>query len=165
MRPLLCLSALAAFAAAPPAKVPPEVLELIDQLSDDDTRKAAETKLAALGEDVVPALRRAAKSHADADVRLRAVLLAAAIEKTVYAEKRRFTGHTDGVHTFALSPDGKRMVSSAWAGFTDKAVRVWDVEAGKELFQLEGHVSLALAFAFSPDGKRILSGGFDHKVM
>src|SRR5262249_61868512 len=65
----------ALFAAAPPAKVPDQWVKLIDQLGDDDTREAAAKKLTALGEDVLPALRRAAKEHDDPDVRLRAVVL------------------------------------------------------------------------------------------
>jgi hypothetical protein len=45
-----------AHAAAPPAKVPAEWHKLIEQLADDDAgvRKAAEKKLAALGEDALP---------------------------------------------------------------------------------------------------------------
>src|SRR5262245_51736280 len=68
--PLTCLAlslllVLSAFAAAPPAKVPAEWLKWIDQLGDDDekTRKAAEKELATLGEDVLPALRRARRDH------------------------------------------------------------------------------------------------------
>src|SRR4051794_30635742 len=81
---LSSLLVLSAFAAAPPAKVPAEWLKFIDQLGDDDekTRQAAEKELASLGEDVLPALRRAHRGHADPDVRLTAGLLVAAIEKT-----------------------------------------------------------------------------------
>src|SRR5262249_43197081 len=91
---LLCLSAAAAFAAAPPAKVPAAWLELIGRLGgDQDTRRSAGKKLIDLGEDVIGPLRRAAMTHADVDVRLRAGVLAAAIEKKLYGEVRRFTGH------------------------------------------------------------------------
>jgi hypothetical protein len=76
---LLAVMAFAPFAAAPPARVPAGWLNLIEQLGneDEDTRKAAEKKLADLGEDALPALRKAGKSHDDADVRLRASLAAA----------------------------------------------------------------------------------------
>jgi hypothetical protein len=67
MRPLLCLSlsclsTFVAFAAAPPARVPPEWLKLIDQLGDDDedVRRSAEKKLFTRGEDVHGVLRAAA---------------------------------------------------------------------------------------------------------
>src|SRR4051794_9486172 len=112
----LCLLALSAFAAAPPGKAPAEWLKLIDQLGDDEAgvRTEAEKKLLALGADAIPFLRRAGKTHADVDVRLRAVVVAAAIEKKLFGEVRRFSGHTDGVLAFAVSPDGKRVVSTAW---------------------------------------------------
>src|SRR3954465_6720819 len=100
MRPLLflslsCLSAFVALAAAPPARVPPEWLKLIDQLGDDDEdrQKEAEKKLDALGEDVIPVLRRAAKGHDDVDVRLRAAVVAAAIQKRLFGEIHVFEGH------------------------------------------------------------------------
>src|SRR5947209_2605903 len=78
-------------AAGPPAPVGPEVLRLIDQLGDDDlgVRAEASKKLEALGEGVVPALRAAAQTHADVDVRLRVTVLARAIEQKLYGEVRR----------------------------------------------------------------------------
>src|SRR3954462_12743040 len=148
MRSLSCLLlagllALGASAAAPPAKVPAEVLKLIDQLGDDDAdvRKEAETKLIAFGEGITPALRKVGKTHADVDVRLRAMVIVAAIEKNLYGEVRRFTGSGDGVIVFAISPDGKRVASGCWKNYTESVVRVWDVETGKELMQLKGHTS------------------------
>src|SRR3954453_17734105 len=93
---LSCLSAFALFAAAPPAKEPAEWHKLIEQLGDDDARAAAAKKLEAIGEDVLPALHRAAKGHDDVDVRLRAAVLIAAIEKKLYGEVRQFTGHAEG---------------------------------------------------------------------
>ena len=53
---------------------------------------------------------------------------------------------------FAVSPDGKRMLS--WGD--DRTVRLWDVETGKELRKLEGHTDKA-AGVFSPDGKQVLT--------
>src|SRR4051812_43418383 len=112
---LLALLTLAAPAAAPPAKVPREWSGLIDELGDDDedVRKAAAKKLARIGEDVLPVIRKAGRSHADPDVRLRAAALADAIERARAGEVRVFVGHTRGVSGFALSPDGKRMVSGS----------------------------------------------------
>jgi predicted Ser/Thr protein kinase len=46
----------------------------------------------------------------------------------------------------------------------DFAVRVWDLEAGKELRRLEGHEDVVMAMAFSPDGTRVLTGGRDSLV-
>src|SRR5262245_3948178 len=121
---LSCLSAFALFAAAPPAKVPAEWLKLIDQLGDDDTRATAEKKLEAIGEDALPALHRAGKSHDDVDVRLRATVIAAAIEKKLYGEIRQFKGHAEGIMAFAVSPDGTRLASASWDKGSETAARV-----------------------------------------
>src|SRR5262249_49033207 len=49
-------------------------------------------------------------------------------------------------------------------GSHDGTIRVWDLEAGKELKQLEGHQDTVYSLAVSPDGKSLLSGGEDHTV-
>src|SRR5262249_25240745 len=91
----LCLLLSAGFGAAPPAQVPADWLKLIDQLGEEDEqmRGAASKKLQALGEDVIGPLRVAAKSHDDVDVRLRAAVLADAIERKVYGVLRQLVGH------------------------------------------------------------------------
>jgi len=171
MRRLLLLSLLAclsagAFAAAPPAKAPAAWLKLIDQLGDQDdaVRESAEVKLRELGEDVLPALRRARRDHADADVRLRATVLAAAIEKSPSGPVRRFRTHEYGVVSFALSPDGKRLVTGTWKG-RDNVARVWDVETGKEVLQLKGHTDRLYCVDWSKDGKSILTGSIDQTLI
>src|SRR5262249_6569892 len=140
--------------------------KLVDQLGDDDeaVHKQAQKKLTDLGEDTIPALRRAAKSHDDADVRLRAAMLVAAIEKATYGEKRRFTGHTEGVVNFALSPDGTRFVSASLGRGTEHVARVWDLQTGKELFSLKGHEDSISGLSWSQDGERILTGSRDGSV-
>ncbi len=65
---------------------------------------------------------------------------------------RQFAGHEEPGPGFAVSPDGKRILS--WSD--DKTVRLWDVETGKEIRKLEGHGDKA-AGVFSPDGKQILT--------
>src|SRR4051812_39909795 len=45
------------------------------------------------------------------------------------------TGHTSLVNTVAFSPDGKILAS----GGGDNAVRLWDVETGREIKSLVGH--------------------------
>ena len=61
-----------------------------------------------------------------------------------------------GARSAAFSPDGKTLVSGS--GWTDKSIRVWDVETGallKTLTTLTGNV----AVTYSPDGKTLVSGG------
>src|SRR4051794_29598961 len=110
MRALLLVSlaiaaGVTAFAAAP--STAPAVQKLIDQLGDDDAdvRDAAARKLEGLGEDALATLRRAAKSHPDADVRLRARVVAAAIEKKLYGEVRQYKA-SGWVCRCAVTPDG-----------------------------------------------------------
>src|SRR5262249_54564253 len=128
---------------------------------DPDVRKEAGEKLEALGEDALPALRRAGKAHADVDVRLRADVVAAAIEKKAFGEVRRFTGHADGVTVMALSPDARRVATGAGPNWKDPVVRVWDVATGKQVGKLELRDVVIHALAWAPDGKRLISGSTD----
>ena len=43
-------------------------------------------------------------------------------------------GHTRGVSTVAISPDGKYIVS----GSDDKSIKVWELSSGREIRTLEG---------------------------
>jgi WD40 repeat protein len=63
-------------------------------------------------------------------------------------------------NAIAFSRDGRyAAIASA-----DKTVRIWDVDAGRELRRCVGHTASVWAVAFSPDGTRILSGGKDNSV-
>lgn len=71
------------------------------------------------------------------------------------ARELRKMEHKSGATDVALSPDGKQALS---AGYEDKAVRLWNLEDGRELFAFSGHVGRVLSVAFAPDGTRALSG-------
>jgi hypothetical protein len=60
----------------------------------------------------------------------------------------------------AFSPDGSRALFAS----ADKSVRLWNVEAGRDIRRFVGHIASVWAVAFSPDGKRALSGGADRTV-
>jgi WD40 repeat protein len=54
----------------------------------------------------------------------------------------------------SLSPDGKRALTSGG----DRTMRLWDLDAGKELRVYAGHPNTVWDVVFSPDGKKALSG-------
>src|SRR4051812_4592618 len=91
----LVAAAAAASAAAPPARWPAEWSAWIAQLGSEDerTREDAAKRRGALEEDALPLLRRARRSHDDPDVRLRAILLIAAVERLAKREVRSYSGH------------------------------------------------------------------------
>lgn len=57
----------------------------------------------------------------------------------------------------AFTPDGSRALFAS----ADKSVRLWNVEAGRDLRRFVGHTASVWAVAFSSDGKLALSGGAD----
>ena len=63
------------------------------------------------------------------------------------------------VGRLVFSPDGKRLVTAG----SDKVVRVWDAEAGKELAALHCPDQVNIV-AFSPDGKSLAGGSHDGSV-
>lgn len=148
-------------AVAPPPAEPREVEKWIADLGSDDfaVRKEAMRKLEEVGETAVSALRRVTNKDIDPDVRLRAAVVVAAIERRLYGVMRRYAGPAEGVLAFALSPDARRMATTS--GFT---IHVWDVETGKELFRMKGHTGQVYCVDWSRDGKRILSGALDGSV-
>jgi WD40 repeat protein len=64
----------------------------------------------------------------------------------------------------AFSPDGTRLASGAGdelnplLGGKPGEVKVWDVQTGQEVLDLQGHTARVNSVAFSPDGKRLASG-------
>ncbi|MCA9105385.1 MAG: hypothetical protein KDA83_08170 [Planctomycetales bacterium] len=66
-------------------------------------------------------------------------------------------GHGGSVYSLALSDDANRLVSCG----VDQQVRVFDVAAGRQLFQLSGHQGPVLAVALSADGTLAVSSGAD----
>ena len=58
-------------------------------------------------------------------------------------------GHTNQIHDLAFAPDGKTLASTGWFG--DSAVRLWDVETGKDRAVLKPGGTESQV-EFSPDG-------------
>lgn len=72
-------------------------------------------------------------------------------------ELRRFKGHTHGIRSLALSPDGRHLLTGSF----DWSIRLWDVESGKEVRRFDGHTHWVAGVAFSRDGRHAVSASFD----
>jgi WD40 repeat protein len=69
-------------------------------------------------------------------------------------------GPTSTVIGVAGSPDGKRIVTSAYDG----SLRIWDASPGRELTTIQAHAGIIWNVAFSPDGARLASASVDGSV-
>ena len=75
---------------------------------------------------------------------------------------RTLDGHTSGVNSVAITPDGTKIVS----GSSDHTIKVWDIAStgGRLLNTLEGHSSSVSSVAITPDGPKIVSGSWDKTI-
>lgn len=71
--------------------------------------------------------------------------------------------NTSMIHAVTVSPDGKIFASSS-----DKTIKLWELENGKQLRQLGGwfssHSGIVDTLAFSYDGEIIASGSWDETI-
>jgi len=63
------------------------------------------------------------------------------------------SGHTSGVDTVALSPDGRLVASGA----RDNTIKIWDATRGRLLRTLPGHEAQVSSVVFSADGATLAS--------
>ena len=82
-------------------------------------------------------------------------------------------GHESGVGSLALMPDGKHLISgSCWRSLTgpmdgaspEHCIRIWNIEARKQVARLDGHAALVTDLAISPDGKTLVSTSLDKVI-
>ncbi|MCA9054362.1 MAG: WD40 repeat domain-containing protein, partial [Planctomycetaceae bacterium] len=88
-------------------------------------------------------------------------------------ETRRFVGHDEPVRCLAVSNDGRRLLSGCGRPeivngkpikVTDRSIRLWDLETGKQLLKIDGHSDTVESVSFSPDGKAAVSGSVDGTI-
>jgi WD40 repeat protein len=96
-------------------------------------------------------------------------------------EVRQFVGHVGPINCFAVSLDGRRLVTGGGMAafennqpvmkegkpvFKDATARVWDVATGKELQKYEGHDYPIYGAAIASNGRRVVTvsrgPGLDH---
>jgi WD40 repeat protein len=66
-------------------------------------------------------------------------------------------GHLESVNSVAVTANGRIAISCS----NDKTLRLWDLEAGKEIRRLEGHKRGITAIMVMPNGRRALSDSYD----
>jgi CHAT domain-containing protein/Tfp pilus assembly protein PilF len=77
---------------------------------------------------------------------------------------------TAPVLSVAFSSNGRLLASCSGGellvsgSYSESIIRLWDVEAGKELHRLTGHTRCVNSMAFSPDGKFLASGTDDKTI-
>ena len=65
------------------------------------------------------------------------------------------------VYALVFSPDSQYVIS----GGSDRMIRCWDVNSGRETGQLDGHSDSVRGLAISKDGKKLASCGDDKIVV
>jgi WD40 repeat protein len=139
-----------------------EIQEWIDQLGSPKyvERQAASARLAALGKPAWNALRKAAATSADLEIRSRAARLAQEIGKNTFVEVRHFgTGGGYWLNRVAFTPDGRQALA------TGGAVILYDLQSGRELHRTMELSFARLGLALSRDGRYFLTGHSGDRVV
>jgi serine/threonine protein kinase len=71
--------------------------------------------------------------------------------------QRTLTGDSEGVHSVAISSDGKTLVS----GGADGTIKLWNLATGQLIHTLIGHSKPVFSVAISPNGTILASGSAD----
>ncbi|CAG9791007.1 unnamed protein product [Diatraea saccharalis] len=75
--------------------------------------------------------------------------------------KHKLEGHSLGVISVVVSPDGKTLASSS----QDSSLILWDIASGDKLKSFETGTTDVWTLDFSPDGKHVISGSNAGKIL
>lgn len=70
------------------------------------------------------------------------------------------SGHSDGVWSVAISPNGEILAS----GSNDKTIKLWELKTGQEIQTLTDHSGSVRAVAISLNGETLVSGSADSTI-
>lgn len=76
------------------------------------------------------------------------VLSPSVVKQPIWQEVATLTGHSSGVKSVAVSPDGKMIASGSF----DQTVKLWNLQQGEFKQTLKGHTGTVTSVQFSPDG-------------
>ncbi|AFZ00136.1 serine/threonine-protein kinase [Calothrix sp. PCC 6303] len=74
--------------------------------------------------------------------------------------QRTLKGHSKGVTSIAVSPDGKTLAS----GSQDKTIKLWNLVTGEQIRTITGHSDLVWSVAISPDSQTLASSSRDKTI-
>jgi WD40 repeat protein len=77
------------------------------------------------------------------------------------SEHNRIKVHDISLWIMSLSPDVKNLATTDSEG---KAIKLLNLDTGKEIYTLQGHKSLVNSITFSPDGKTLATGSEDKTI-
>ncbi len=90
------------------------------------------------------------------------------LDRLTQAEQRNLGPHEHAIYTLAFSPDGRYLASGGGVlpgakvtGLEPGELRVWDLETGKAVLNLDGKSLAVTSVAFSPDGRRLALAAAD----
>jgi WD40 repeat protein len=80
--------------------------------------------------------------------------------------RHRLIGSPDCLYAVAVAPNGKRAFTGGqdYVNRKDFAIRVWDLDTGKQVDLLKGHTWLIHRIVTTSDGRSILSSSWDHTL-
>ncbi len=70
------------------------------------------------------------------------------------------TGHSEGITSIVISPDGQTLVSGSW----DNNIKIWNLKNGNLIRTLSGHSNVIDSIVISPDGQTLVSGSADRTI-
>ncbi|MCB0018889.1 MAG: hypothetical protein KDE09_13950, partial [Anaerolineales bacterium] len=73
---------------------------------------------------------------------------------------RNFTGHNNSVNSLIITTDGRYALSAS----SDKTIKLWDLESGKELKSFSGHRDSVNSVAVTPDDRCVISASSDTTI-
>ncbi len=76
-----------------------------------------------------------------------------------FSNSETLNGFHNSVLSVAISPDGNTIASNS-----DRAIKVWNLATGEEIYTLIGHSNRVNVLAISPDGQKLVSGSDDNTI-